>query len=86
MVAKDQNDWIELNEMNLNETELIKLSLDSNEEQQGLFRKYEFSGILSSTITLDTITCISNSTLTFIIDLSLIDLKLIKWAFIWLKL
>ena len=61
--------------MNLNETKLIKLSLDSNKEEQRHFRKYGFSCILSSAVTLDTNACISKSLLTFIIDLSPFGLK-----------
>ena len=72
--------------MNLNETKLIKLSLDSSKEERRLFRKYRFSRILSNTVTLDTITCISKSTLTFIIDLIPFDLKWIKWVFVWLRI
>ena len=64
--------------MNLDETKLTELNLSTNKMEQGLFRKYEFSHILSNTVTLDTIMCISRSTLTFIIDLSPFDLRLVK--------
>ena len=64
--------------MNLKEPKLIELSLDSNKEEQGLLGKYGFSHILSNIVTLDTIACISKSTLTFVIDLIPFDLKWIK--------
>ena len=64
--------------MDLNETNLIKLSLGSNNVEQGLFRKCEFPRTLSNTETFDTNACISNSTLTLIMDLIPFDLGLMK--------
>ena len=64
--------------MILNEVELIESILDSTKGKQGLLCKYEFSRILLNTVTLDTNTCISKSTLTSIIDPSAFDLKWIK--------
>ena len=73
-MVSDQNGWIELNEVKLTEIKLVELILDSNKEERGLFRKYGFSHVLSNTVILDTITCISESTLTFMINLLSFDL------------
>ena len=58
--------------MSLSEIKLFELILDLN-HVVGLFRKYEFPRILLNTVTLDTNTCISKSTLISVIDLSSFD-------------
>ena len=54
--------------------------------EQRTFRKYEFSSILSNTVTLDTNACISESMLTSVINLNSFNENWIKWPFILLKL
>ena len=53
--------------MIMNVIKWFELVLGLNQVIQGLFCKYEFSYILSNTITFDTNACISTSTLTSVI-------------------